>query len=334
MSRPVPFLTEDPSTLDLLKMVGKIAPTDVPVLVLGESGTGKELIARQIHDLSKRANQPMVSLNCGAIQETLLLSELFGHEKGAFTGATSQKRGLVELANGGTLFLDEIGEMGLEAQSKLLRFLQEGEMYRVGGKTAIQVNVRLVSATNRSLENQIKAGKFREDLFYRINTFTVKINPLRKRPTDIPLLIQKFLLEESSSNTGAAPLKAISPRALELLQKYSWPGNVRELQNTMERFRILCEDTTLNEDDIPLTIRNPMLESENDEPPTIFLLETIERNHILRVLAHFKGNKTKAAGAMGITVKTLYNKLAYYQTLSSATATDADRGASAPAAAH
>ncbi len=302
------FLTQDPAMLSLLQMVAKIAPTEVTALIQGESGTGKEVIARKIHETSRRASSPLVSINCGAIQETLLLSELFGHEKGAFTGAVNQKKGLVELADEGTLFLDEIGEMGLEAQAKLLRFLQEGEIYRVGGKAPIRVNVRIISATNKDLETQVKNGKFREDLYYRVNTVTLRISPLRKRPDDVPLLIERFL------KLGAhSMVKSVTPKAMDLLKKYSWPGNVRELQNTVERFKILVESEAITENDIPFNVKNPGTEADYFDGSGSFLLEQVEKRHILRVLAYFKGNKTKAANAMGITVKTLYNKLAQYE---------------------
>jgi transcriptional regulator with PAS, ATPase and Fis domain len=300
------FVTQDPAMLSLLQMSGKIASTDVAVLIQGESGTGKELIAKRIHQLSPRSQRLLVSINCGAIQENLLLSELFGHEKGAFTGAVTQKKGLVEVANGGSLFLDEIGEMGMEAQAKLLRFLQEGEIYRVGGKAPVHVDCRIISATNKELETQVKAGKFREDLYYRINTVALRISPLRKRSEDIPLLIQRFLLE------GNYPVKNVSARALEILKKYTWPGNVRELQNTVERFKILVESDTIREEDIPFSIQHPGSELDYFDASTGFLLEKVEQKHILKVLAYFKGNKTKAANAMGITVKTLYNKLSQY----------------------
>lgn len=306
------FLTQDPIMLDLLQLVARIAPTEVTALIQGESGTGKEVIAKAIHEQSRRANKPLVSINCGAIQETLLLSELFGHEKGAFTGAVLQKKGLVEIANEGSLFLDEIGEMGMEAQAKLLRFLQEGEIYRVGGKAPIKVNVRIISATNKDLETQVKNGKFREDLYYRINTVTLRISPLRKRPNDVPILIEHFLKD---NRTGTSHVKSVNARAMETLKKYPWPGNVRELQNTVERFKILCDSETITENDIPFNLKNPAPEIETDyfDEPSNFLLEAVEKRHILRVLSYFKGNKTKAAEAMGITVKTLYNKLAQYE---------------------
>jgi transcriptional regulator with PAS, ATPase and Fis domain len=314
MGKPDPFdtesfVTQDIATLNLLQMADRIAPTDVAVLVQGESGTGKELVAKRIHELSFRVNKPIVCINCGAIQENLLLSELFGHEKGAFTGALFQKKGLVEFAHGGTLFLDEIGEMGMEAQAKLLRFLQGGELYRVGGKAAIHVNVRIISATNKDLEVQVKNGKFREDLFYRINTVSLRIAPLRKRADDIPLLVDRFLQDRK---LGYSSVTDISPKAMEILKKYHWPGNVRELQNTIERFKILVESEVVTENDIPFNIKNPGREIDCFEGSSSFLLNQVEKRHILKVLQHFNGNKTKAAVAMGITVKTLYNKLAQY----------------------
>lgn len=304
------FVTRDPWLLSLLQMVQKIAPTDVPVLIQGESGTGKELVARRIHQLSQRRSKPLICINCGAIQETLLLSELFGHEKGAFTGALIQKRGLVELANEGTLFLDEIGEMGIDAQGKLLRFLQEGEIFRVGGKAPIRVNARIISATNKELESQVRKGNFREDLFYRVNTVTIQIPPLRKRPDDIPLLIQQFL-GENGKRAGSS--RSLTPQAMEILKRYRWPGNVRELQNTVERLKILVDSDVITESDIPFNVRNPEGGTDSLDGANTFLLSQVEKRHILRVLSHFNGNKTRAANALGITVKTLYNKLAQYE---------------------
>ena len=293
--------------LSLLQMAVKIAATEVTALIQGEGGTGKGVVAKDIHQHSRRAGRTLVSINCGAIQETLLLSELFGHEKGAFTGAVTQKKGLVELADGGTLLLDEIGEMGLEAQAKLLRFLQEGEILRVGGKAPIRVDVRILSATNKDLESQVKLGKFREDLFYRVNTVTLRLSPLRKRPNDVPLLVEKLLHSGTRSQ-----VQGVTPKAMELLKRYPWPGNVRELQNTVERFKILVESDVITENDIPFNVKNPESDTDYFDGSTNFLLAQVEKRHILRVLSFFKGNKTKAANAMGITVKTLYNKLAQY----------------------
>lgn len=291
----------------VLNMIDRVAPTSASVLVLGESGTGKELVAKRIHALSPRNGKPFVAINCGAITENLLESELFGHEKGSFTGATATKKGLVEVAHEGTLFLDEIGEMALSLQAKLLRFLQEGEIYRVGGKEPIQVNVRIISATNRDLENEVRIGKFREDLYYRLNTIAIKSPPLRDRREDLPVLIDAF---------APGLLKQISKEALEVLKAYAWPGNIRELQNTAERLRILSQGARIDVQDIPAHIRNanqPRSDMNfNQAPPVEMALEDLERVHILRCLNHFEGNKTRAAQSLGITIKTLYNKLHRY----------------------
>ncbi|NDG85614.1 MAG: sigma-54-dependent Fis family transcriptional regulator [Proteobacteria bacterium] len=297
-------------------LIDRVAPTTASVLILGESGTGKELIARKVHAQSTRRDMPFIAINCGAITETLLESELFGHEKGSFTGASSTKKGLVELAHHGTLFLDEIGEMALSLQSKLLRFLQEGEIYRVGGKEPIQVDVRIVSATNRDLEAEVRAGRFREDLFYRLNTIAVKSPALRERKEDLPLLIEFF---------SPGLLSQISLEAIECLKQYAWPGNIRELQNTVERVRILSGGSRIEPVDLPASIRNSNPSRNetqlNSAPPVEMSLEELERIHILRCLGHFEGNKTRAAQSLGITIKTLYNKLHRYGILDKSEAT-------------
>jgi transcriptional regulator with PAS, ATPase and Fis domain len=289
-----------------LLMIERVAPTNASILVLGDSGTGKELIAKKIHFSSPRKDAPFVAINCGAITETLLESELFGHEKGAFTGASTTKKGLVEVADGGTLFLDEIGEMALSLQAKLLRFLQEGEFFRVGGKEAMHVDVRIVSATNRDLESDIAKNLFREDLFYRLNTITIKSPALRERKEDLPILIDYF-------SPGMAA--RLSREALQALSAYAWPGNIRELQNIVERMRILTSGQ-INLNDVPLHIRNAaQIRAEvqlNVAPPVGMPLEELERIHILRCLNHHEGNKTRAAQSLGITIKTLYNKLHRY----------------------
>ncbi len=297
----------------LLSMVDKIAPTNATVLIQGESGTGKELIAKRLHERSTRTHKPYVTINCGALQETLLESELFGHEKGAFTGAHVQKIGLVETADGGTLFLDEIGELGPGIQAKILRFLQEGEIYRVGGKKALKVDVRIISATNKDLEKEVRNKTFREDLYYRINTITLRVPSLRKRKEDIPLLANYFL---KNSKYGGISNKTISEDAMGLLSEYDWPGNIRELQNVIERVKILAEDDVIKAHDIQYNIQFPV--KTRAHLPDIMSggtvqLEELEKSHILRTLEHFKGNKTKAAQALGITIKTLYNKLHKYQ---------------------
>jgi DNA-binding NtrC family response regulator len=294
----------------LVKMIERVAPSQATVLILGQSGTGKELIARLIHEKSNRKNKPFVAINCGALRETLLESELFGHEKGSFTGAYTRKIGLAEIANGGTLFLDEIGELTQGIQSKLLRFLQEGEIYRVGGKDPIRVDIRLVSATNRDLEAEVVKQNFREDLFYRINTITVHTPALSKRKEDIPVLVEHFLSQGKHGYLGRG--RQMSPEAMTVLMSYSWPGNIRELQNVCERMQILAEGHMIMVGDLPENIRRPTEKvnvAEYDPDTTLY---EVEKRHILKALHYFNGNKTRAAHSLGITIKTLYNKLHMY----------------------
>jgi transcriptional regulator with PAS, ATPase and Fis domain len=302
-----------------LSMIDRVAPTTASVLVLGESGTGKELIARRIHALSERKDSPFVAINCGAITENLLESELFGHEKGSFTGAIATKKGLVEVANNGSLFLDEIGELPLSLQAKLLRFLQEGEFFRVGGKESIHVDVRIISATNRDLDLEVRNGNFREDLFYRLNTISLKSPALRERKEDLSMLIEHF---------SPGTLAILSREALEQMKAYAWPGNIRELQNAVERMRILSSNGRIELADLPANIRNQEQNKlswgnsqNNSAPPVEMPLEELERIHILRCLGHFEGNKTRAAQSLGITIKTLYNKLHRYGILDKPEAT-------------
>ena len=305
-----PIIYKSEVMKQLMKMVDRVAPSNVTVLILGESGTGKELIARAIHDRSQRRNKPFVAINCGALRETLLESELFGHEKGAFTGAYAKKIGLAEAATGGTLFLDEIGELSPGIQAKLLRFIQEGEIYRVGGKDPIKVDIRLISATNRELDSEVLKGNFREDLYYRINTITLNAPPLRRRKEDIALLVDHFLATGSSRvlNRG----RQMSEEALKILMKYDWPGNIRELQNVCERLQILADGHTIMPGDLPENILNPEMKIVTDDyDPTVTLYE-LEKRYILKALNYFEGNKTQAANALGITIKTLYNKLHEY----------------------
>ena len=294
----------------LMKMIGRVAPSHATILILGESGTGKELIARAIHKQSQRSNQPFIAINCGALRETLLESELFGHERGAFTGAYAKKIGLAEVANGGTLFLDEIGELSPGIQAKLLRFLQEGEIFRVGGKEPIKIDIRLISATNRELDKEVIEGNFREDLFYRINTIMLHSPPLRHRKEDIPELVKHFL--SSNIHNRSSSNYQIDEEALKDIMKYDWPGNIRELENACERLQILCEGHIIMPGDLPDHIKNPDLRivAENYDPT--MTLHELEKRYILKALSHFEGNKTQAANALGITVKTLYNKLHEY----------------------
>lgn len=294
----------------LMRMVDRVAPSNATVLVLGESGTGKELIANAIHERSNRRNKPFVAINCGALRETLLESELFGHEKGAFTGAYSRKIGLAEVATGGTLFLDEIGELSPGIQAKLLRFLQEGEIYRVGGKDPIRVDIRLISATNKELEKEVLRGNFREDLFYRINTIMVHSPPLRRRKEDIPSLIEHFLSTNMNGflNRG----RQMNEESTKIMMKYDWPGNIRELQNVCERLQILSEGHIIMPGDLPEQIRNPDHKIVIDDYDPTLTIHELEKRYILKALNYFDGNKTQAANALGITIKTLYNKLHEY----------------------
>ena len=294
----------------VMRMVDRVAPSNASVLVLGESGTGKELLAHAIHTKSQRCDKPFVAINCGALRETLLESELFGHEKGAFTGAYSRKIGLAETASGGTLFLDEIGELSPGMQAKLLRFIQEGEVYRVGGKEPIKVDIRLVSATNRELDAEVMKGAFREDLYYRINTISVHSPPLRRRKEDISLLVEHFLAKNTSRilNRG----RKMSDEAMAALMKYDWPGNIRELQNLCERLQILADGEIIMDTDLPQTILSPENKISMDEYDPSMTIYELEKRHIIKALNYFEGNKTQAANALGITIKTLYNKLHEY----------------------
>jgi two-component system response regulator HydG len=294
----------------LMKIVDRVAPSNANILILGESGTGKELIAHAIHERSTRKNKAFVAINCGALRETLLESELFGHEKGSFTGAYTKKIGLAEAANGGTLFLDEIGELAPAIQAKLLRFLQEGEIYRVGGKDPIQVDVRVICATNRDLEKEVQIGNFREDLFYRINTIVTQVPPLRRRKEDIPSLVTHFLAQGNHNYLNRG--RQMDAEAMKVMMNYDWPGNIRELQNVCERLQILSEGHTIMINDLPEHIKTPEKKDETGEyDPTITVAE-LEKRWILKALHHFDGNKTQAAQALGITIKTLYNKLHEY----------------------
>jgi two-component system response regulator HydG len=301
--------------VDLLETVAQVAPSEATVLITGESGTGKELIAGAIHFNSTRKDGPFVKMNCAAITETLLESELFGHEKGAFTGAHRQKEGRFRQANGGSLFLDEVSEMSMGMQVKLLRALQEREITRVGGEISVNVDVRVIAATNKDLAQEIKKGNFREDLYYRLNVVTLKVPPLRERREDIPLLIQHFLNTFAKKNHKQ--LKGVSPQAMDRFLKYAWPGNVRELMNAVERAVVLSRSEYLDEQDLPLSING----NERSEDPSVLSkdadygnlpLEDVEKATILSTLESTSGNKSEAARRLGITRKTLHKKLKKY----------------------
>jgi DNA-binding NtrC family response regulator len=293
------------------EMVRRVAPSNVTVLVTGESGTGKELVAQAIVRHSPRAKKPFVKINCAALPESLLESELFGHEKGAFTGAVSRQLGKFELADGGTIFLDEIGEMTMKMQTKLLRVLQEQAFERVGGKETIKVDVRLITATNRDLLEEIRRGNFRDDLYYRLNVIEIKVPPLRERKDDIPLLVEKFL--ETFARKYGKPRPKISPAALLKLANYSWPGNIRQIKNYMERIAVLELGDELDRDIDTLTgvpVREPV-----GAPHEVVLesLDEAERRHVQRVLDATKGNRAQAAQILKIDPKTLRAKLKRFE---------------------
>ena len=299
------------SWLDVLRLAETVAPTDSTVLITGESGTGKEVIARYIHDLSSRTDNSFLSINCGALPESLLESELFGHVKGSFTGAVKDKMGLFAAANSGTFFLDEIGETTPSTQVKLLRVLQQREVIPVGATEAQSVNTRVLAATNRDLEDEIKRGAFRADLFYRLNVIAVHLPPLRHRAEDIPLLAESFLAR-SGQLRNEAP-KVLGEETLDALMAYGWPGNVRELENALERAVILTQGETIRADALPerVTARRaePLVSERTPVTPT---LEAIERAYIQWVLQNEGGNKSRAADMLGIDPSTLYRKLARY----------------------
>lgn len=294
---------------EILDSIALIAPTDATVLILGESGTGKELVANLIHERSLRASQPLVKLNCAALTETLLESELFGHERGSFTGAIARREGRFELADGGSLFLDEIVEMSSVTQAKLLRVLQEQEFERVGGTQTISVDVRIIAATNKNLTEEVKEGRFREDLYYRLNVVPIQLPPLRERREDISVLAEHFLKHYAAKNHRA--VRQILPEALDLLMRYNWPGNIRELENAIERGVIIAQGEFLTPDELPIPLRQNTL-STHDTAST-GSLKDMEREHISRILAQVDGNRTQAAKILGITRKTLQNKIKEYR---------------------
>jgi len=310
------FVGKSAVMLDVYKLVARVASSAATVLVTGESGSGKELVARAIHTHSPRAHEPFVPVNCTALSESLLESELFGHTRGAFTGAVAAKRGLFEMAHEGTLFLDEIGDMGPKMQAQLLRTLQDGEVRPVGGADSIKVDVRLVCATNRDLEAEVKAGKFREDLYFRINVVTIKLPPLRDRPGDIPILVAHFLAK-LGRREGRAPA-TMSPEALQVLGTYHWPGNVRELENAIDRAVAVAKEGVVLPSDLPpeIDIRRRVRADATPNPrasgsiiedrPT---LAELEKRYIDLVLTECGGNKKKAAERLGIDRRTLYRAL-------------------------
>src|SRR5215510_9903878 len=289
--------------------IEQAAPTSASVLITGDSGTGKELVAQTIHQLSPRAAFPFVAINCAAIPETLLESEIFGHEKGAFTGAADRRQGCFELADRGTLFLDEIGEMTPQTQVKLLRVLQERKFRRLGGRTEQSVDVRVIAATNIDPLEAVQAGKLREDLYYRLNVFAFRLPPLRERKEDLPLLVQAFISEFNARNQKS--VAGVDHQAMRMLEQYTWPGNVRELRNVIERATILAPGPLIEPKHLPPTLSNEVPVSHQPQvalsPGTT--VEEAERRLIMMTLEHTRDNKTRAAEILGISLKTLHNKL-------------------------
>jgi len=291
---------------EAITLAKKVAPTDTTVLLLGETGTGKEIFAQAIHNGSKRSDKLFMALNCSAFTKELLESEIFGHKAGAFTGATKDKRGLIEEANGGTLFLDEIGEMHIDLQSKLLRVLETNEFIKVGDTKSTKVNVRIIAATNRDLREDIRNGKFREDLFYRLNVFSIQLPSLRERKEDIPLLAASFM--KISAEKTNKRITGMSKEFIARLQQQEWKGNIRELKNVIERAVILADGPELTPEYLPIDIQQSLSNSSSS-----FDLANIERSHIQKVLHYTKGNKSKAAELLGIGLTTLYRKLEDYK---------------------
>lgn len=305
------ILGESKVLKDAVSLAQKVSGTDVPVLLTGETGTGKEVFAQAIHYSSKRARQNFVAVNCSSFSKELLESEMFGHKAGSFTDALKDKKGLFEEANNGTIFLDEIGEMAFELQAKLLRILETGEYIKIGDTKPTRVNVRIIAATNRNLSQEIVAGRFREDLFYRLSVFQIHLPPLRERAGDIRLLAKAFI--KSFAEQLARPVVEIAPAFLEALDSQPWKGNIRELRNVIERSMIVCESGHLDIADLPFDIQNAHYEHSNDSSPGSFELSAMERRHIARVLEYTKGNKTEAARLLKIGLTTLYRKIEEYK---------------------
>jgi DNA-binding NtrC family response regulator len=308
ITRPNELVGSSAPMRRMMEAVETVGPTDTSVLITGESGTGKELVARAIHYASPRRYHPMVVIHCGALTETLLESELFGHEKGAFTGAQFRKKGKFEIAEGGTVFLDEIGDISLKTQTDLLRVLQEHEIARVGGNQQIKVDFRCVAATNKPLEQMVEEGHFRPDLFYRLNVFRIEIPALRERREDIPLLVDHFIRKFSKEMNKR--IVRIAPAAMLLLQQHNWPGNIRELENAIERAMVVAQEPELREQDFMLKSKSAAGAVANGFEARS--LDDMEKTHILRVLEECGGNQTRAADVLGIDRVTLHHKLKKY----------------------
>jgi DNA-binding NtrC family response regulator len=315
------IIGESGQMLEVLSLVRRVAPSEATVLIRGESGTGKELIAKAIHFASPRASGPLVKVNCAALPETLLESELFGHEKGAFTGAIGSRQGRFELANGGTIFLDEIGDLPLHLQAKLLRVLQEREYEKVGSSRPVQVNVRIMAASHRPLEALIKAGQLREDLYYRLNVVTISLPPLRDRRPDLAPLIDHFLRLFAEKN--GKTIRGLTHEARDILLRYDYPGNVRELENLIERAVVLARDDVIGSGDLPLIVQDPEAKDEQGTNLTV-TVEAVERRMIRDALARSEGVQTRAAELLGISERALRYKLIKYGFREEASSPDSD----------
>jgi DNA-binding NtrC family response regulator len=295
----------------VMSLIEQVAPSSASVIIIGESGTGKELVARTIHELSPRHGGPYVAINCAAMPETLMESELFGHERGAFTGADRRREGCFELANGGTLLLDEIGEMKPELQAKLLRVLEESKLRRLGGSTEVTIDVRVLAATNRNLDASIKESRFREDLYYRLNVFAIELPALCERAEDIPSLVDHFLGE--LKQPAGKNITGVDAECLEVLKSYRWPGNVRQLRNVIERALIVSRGPLITVADLPPDMKRTTGSSSSFELRLGMSLDDVERELIMRTIDFTGGNKSRAAEVLGISLKTLYNRLERYQ---------------------
>ncbi|MGC3998462.1 MAG: sigma-54 dependent transcriptional regulator [Anaeromyxobacter sp.] len=299
-----------PAMQKVFELVKKVSPSTASVVISGESGTGKEVVARAIHNLSPRKDKAFIALNCSAIPGTLIESELFGYERGAFTGADQRRMGNFELAHTGTLFLDEIGELPLELQAKFLRVLEERKIRRLGGRSEVEVDVRVICATNRDLKEEIRRGRFREDLYFRLHVFTIQLPQLKERREDIPLLVHHFI-EKFNGETGKH-VQGVSPSAMAVLQGYAWPGNIRELRNTVERAMILVDGEVIGEEQLPPDMQATRPEAATLRVPLGIPIDKVEKEYILASLQRNGGNKARTAEILGISEKTLYNKLNRY----------------------
>jgi len=304
------FIGQSAAMQRVFQLIDKVAASRTSVVITGESGTGKEMVARAIHAASPRAERPFIAVNCSAIPATLIESEIFGHERGAFTGADARRQGCFELAHGGTLFLDEIGEMPLELQAKFLRVLEEGTLRRLGGRSEIRVDCRVICATNRDLKEMVADGRFREDLYFRLNVFHIELPPLKERREDIPLLVQHFV--DRFRADSRKKVRGASQEALQALQAYDWPGNIRELRNTIERAVILCDGDLIEREHLPREITGSSAAGSMLRLSVGMPLREVEREYILFSLQEYAGNKARTAEVLQIAEKTLYNKLNRY----------------------